>query len=112
MLPKEGATGWADTWMMSSKAAHPNCMLKWMAYATTPERAGQDRLHVRLGAGQPAGLHVSWTSRQPNYCTDYHVTDPDYFNNISFWKTPLTDCGDDRGNTCVPTREWVQKSWT
>ncbi len=25
-LPKEGATGWSDTWMISSKAKHPNCM--------------------------------------------------------------------------------------
>src|SRR2546421_989196 len=24
LLPKEGSTGWSDTWMVSSKAAHPN----------------------------------------------------------------------------------------
>src|SRR5205807_5632613 len=24
VLPKEGATGWSDTWMVSSKATHPN----------------------------------------------------------------------------------------
>ena len=29
-VPKEGATGWSDTWMISSKAQHPNCMYQWM----------------------------------------------------------------------------------
>ncbi len=27
ILPKEGSTGWSDTWMLSSKAQHPNCAL-------------------------------------------------------------------------------------
>src|SRR5215218_8184089 len=30
ILPKEGSTGWSDTWMISSEAKHPNCMYKWM----------------------------------------------------------------------------------
>ena len=29
-LPSEGATGWSDTWMISSEAKHPNCMYMWM----------------------------------------------------------------------------------
>ena len=37
VLPKEGATGWSDTWMVSAKAAHPNCMYKWMDWITSPE---------------------------------------------------------------------------
>ncbi|MGZ4730073.1 MAG: extracellular solute-binding protein, partial [Acidimicrobiales bacterium] len=37
VLPKEGATAWSDTWMISSKAKHPNCMYMWMNYVTTPE---------------------------------------------------------------------------
>jgi putative spermidine/putrescine transport system substrate-binding protein len=24
-IPSEGATGWADTWMLAAKAPHPNC---------------------------------------------------------------------------------------
>src|SRR6476469_11140897 len=37
VTPKEGATGWSDTWMISSKAAHPNCMYKWMDYIISPK---------------------------------------------------------------------------
>ena len=36
VVPTEGMTGWADTWMMSSHAQHPNCMYKWMAWMVTP----------------------------------------------------------------------------
>ena len=41
VLPKEGATAWSDTWMVSSKAKHPNCMYMWMNYVTTPEVQAQ-----------------------------------------------------------------------
>src|SRR6266513_5343528 len=28
LIPKEGATGWLDTWMLSAHAKHPNCAYK------------------------------------------------------------------------------------
>ena len=37
VTPTEGVTGWADTWMMSSTAAHPNCMLAWMNYTLSDQ---------------------------------------------------------------------------
>ena len=37
VVPKEGSTGWSDTWMISSKAKHPNCMYMWMNYIISPE---------------------------------------------------------------------------
>ena len=36
-LPKEGATGWSDTWMISNKAKHPNCMYMWMNWIVSPQ---------------------------------------------------------------------------
>ena len=36
-VPTEGATGWSDTWMIAAKAAHPNCMYKWMDYIVSPK---------------------------------------------------------------------------
>ena len=36
-LPEEGATGWSDTWMISSQAKHPNCMYMWMNYIISPK---------------------------------------------------------------------------
>ena len=36
-IPSEGATGWADTWMLAAKAPHPNCAYLWMQYISTPK---------------------------------------------------------------------------
>ena len=110
VLPKEGATGWADTWMLSSQAKDPNCMLKWMAYATTPPVQAKTAYTFGSAPANPKACSIL-DKEVANYCTDYHVTDPAYFKSISYWKTPLTDCGDDRGNTCVPYSEWTS-AWT
>ena len=40
-IPAQGATGWADTWMLATKAPHPNCAYKWMQWATTPKVQAQ-----------------------------------------------------------------------
>ena len=40
-LPKEGATGWSDTWMVAAKAKHPNCAYKWMDHIISPEANAQ-----------------------------------------------------------------------
>ena len=41
VLPKEGATGWADTWMIDAKSPHPNCAYKWMNWITKPDVQAQ-----------------------------------------------------------------------
>ena len=58
VLPKEGATGWSDTWMVSAKAAHPNCMYKWMDWITSPEGQRPGRRVLRRGARADQGVRV------------------------------------------------------
>ena len=36
-IPQEGATGWADTWMLATKAPHPNCAYMWAKWISTPQ---------------------------------------------------------------------------
>ncbi len=43
-IPKEGATGWADTWMLATNAPDPNCAYKWMAYMSTPKIQAEDAI--------------------------------------------------------------------
>jgi putative spermidine/putrescine transport system substrate-binding protein len=85
-------------------------MLKWMAYATTPPVQAKTAYTFGSAPANPKACSIL-DKEVANYCTDYHVTDPAYFKSISYWKTPLTDCGDDRGNTCVPYSEWTS-AWT
>ncbi len=55
-VPKEGSTGWSDTWMVSAKAKHPNCMYKWMDWIISPKVNAAGGGVVRRGAGADQGL--------------------------------------------------------
>ncbi|HUZ83529.1 MAG TPA: ABC transporter substrate-binding protein, partial [Gaiellales bacterium] len=75
VVPKEGMTGWADTWMMYAHAAHPNCMLKWMQYATTPLVQAHTAYTFGSAPANPQAC-VYLDKWSAGYCAQYHVTDP------------------------------------
>jgi putative spermidine/putrescine transport system substrate-binding protein len=108
VIPKEGVTGWADTWMMSSHAQHPNCMLKWMNYSLSPAVQAQTAAWVTYNPANPQACNVKPLT--PAFCTSLHENDPAYFKQIAFWKTPLPQCGNGQ-NDCTAYSEWEQK-WT
>ena len=109
LVPSEGATGWADTWMMSAHAQHPNCMYQWMKWTETP--AVQDQVAEFYGA-TPSNTKACDLLRQhigASADSDYHCGDNTFLKNIALWKTPLQDCGDSRGTTCTDYTIWQQK---
>jgi putative spermidine/putrescine transport system substrate-binding protein len=117
VIPSEGVTGWADTWMISANAPHPNCMLKWMEWTLQPDV--QAEVGVYYGA---AGSNVDScqliadtlgeggedlvNSVEYSFCGD-----TEFLNSIHLWKTPQVGCGDDRGDVCIDYSEWTQ-AWT
>ena len=107
-LPSEGSTGWSDTWMISSKAKHPNCMYKWMNWITSPKVQAQ----VAEWFGEaPANRAACSHTVAKDHCKIFHEGDAPYFSKVSFWTTPIKSCGDGRGNTCADYSQWVQ-AWT
>ena len=58
VLPKEGSTGWSDTWMISSHTDAPELRLHVGELDGKPEGAGPGRGVVRRGAGQPEGVRL------------------------------------------------------
>lgn len=115
VVPSEGMTGWADTWMMSSHASHPNCMTKWTAWMITPEVQTEVAEYFGEAPANPkACKYLDATYGDyglKDFCKGYGVNDPNVYNSIAFWKTPLADCGDSRGQTCVDYSQWTQ-AWT
>jgi putative spermidine/putrescine transport system substrate-binding protein len=108
--PKEGATGWSDTWMIASKAKHPNCMYKWMDYILSP--AANAAVTVYFGeAPVTAKACVEAEKLSPGHCTAFHAEDEAYFKDVYYWSTPQKDCGDSRGSVCKDYSEWT-KAWT
>jgi putative spermidine/putrescine transport system substrate-binding protein len=108
VLPSEGSTGWSDTWMISSKAKHPNCMYKWMNWITSPKVQAQ----VAEWFGEaPANRAACSHTAAKNHCKIFHEGDQPYFSRVSFWTTPIKSCGDSRGDKCADYSQWVQ-AWT
>lgn len=108
-IPQEGATGWADTWMLSSKAQHPNCAYAWMKYISEPKPQAQQAIYFgETPANKKACAEMDKIAK--GSCAQYHADAPaSYFQSIKFWKTPTKDCGG--GNTCTDYNEW-QRAWT
>jgi putative spermidine/putrescine transport system substrate-binding protein len=116
VVPSEGMTGWADTWMMSSHAQHPNCMLLWMGWMVTPEVQAQVAESFGESPANPKACAILDKGdlgpyALKDFCTLYQVNDKAFYDAIGFWKTPLADCGDSRGQTCIDYSVWSQK-WT
>jgi putative spermidine/putrescine transport system substrate-binding protein len=110
VLPKEGATGWSDTWMISSKAKNPNCMYAWMNYIISP--AANAAATVSFGEAPISAAACAEAEKlSAGHCDTFHATDEAYFSKVYYWATPQKECGDSRGAVCKDFSEWVQ-AWT
>jgi len=109
--PKEGATGWSDTWMISSKAKHPNCMYQWMNYIISP-KANAD-VTVYFGEAPVSEAACAEAEKQSaGHCEQFHASDETYFKDVWYWNTPTTTCLDGRTDVkCTDFDAWT-KAWT
>jgi putative spermidine/putrescine transport system substrate-binding protein len=107
LIPKEGATGWADTWMLSSKAKHPNCAYRWLQWISTSKVQAQQA--VFFGETPANKLACKFMDQiAKGSCAKYHANAPlSYYKTIKFWKTPVADCGNGSKN-CMDYAKWVQ----
>jgi len=55
-IPKEGATGWADTWMLAANAPDPNCAYKWIGVHVDAQDPSRGRHLLWRDPGQHTGL--------------------------------------------------------
>jgi putative spermidine/putrescine transport system substrate-binding protein len=103
--PKEGATGWSDTWMISSQAAHPNCMYMWMDWIISPEANAA----VAEWFGEaPSNAKSCDMTAVPEHCDIFHASETEYWEDVWYWTTPEETCLDGRADVqCVPYTEWV-----
>jgi putative spermidine/putrescine transport system substrate-binding protein len=109
-IPSEGATGWGDTWMLATKAPHPNCAYLWTKYVSTPHVQAQQAISF---GETPVNTKAcaEMESLQSGSCAQYHADAPgSYFQTIKFWKTPIATCADG-SQSCVPYAQWVT-AWT
>ena len=103
--PVEGATGWSDTWMISSQAANPNCMYLWMDWIISPEANAQ----VAEWFGEaPSNAESCALTSDEGHCETFHAEDAAYWEDVFYWTTATEECLDGRTDvSCVPYTEWV-----
>ncbi len=102
VVPEEGSTGWADTTMMHAKAKNPNCAYMWLEHSLSASTQGD--LAAWFG-----GVPVVPSACEGNELLGAEgckTNGIDNFEKISFWRTPVADCGG--GKTCVPYSQWVE----
>jgi putative spermidine/putrescine transport system substrate-binding protein len=108
VIPSEGVTGWADTWMMTSDAPNPNCMLQWMEYTLRADVQTQVALFYGATPSNTASC-ADLDAELGKAASIYHCGDEDFLSSVALWKTPLPECGDDRGATCADYNAWTEK---
>ena len=106
-LPSEGATGWSDTWMISSQAKHPNCMYMWMDWIVSPKINAEV---AQFFGEAPAQSKACEFTEEKNFCAKYHAENPAFWKRVYYWVTPLADCGNG-SNDCKDYNDWL-KAWT
>ncbi|HEY2182233.1 MAG TPA: ABC transporter substrate-binding protein [Solirubrobacteraceae bacterium] len=110
IIPKEGATGWADTWMLASHAKDPNCAYKWVNWVSSPKVQAEQAISYGETPVNTEACPFMETI-QKGSCPLYHANAPAaYFDSIKFWKTPVAECGNGQSD-CMDYSKWQQK-WT
>lgn len=104
VLPREGSTGWSDTWMITSAARHPNCMYRWLDHVLAP---GVNARIAEWFGHAPSNPKACALIADDRHCARYHADDEAWFARVELWRTPLRDCGDARGAVCKDYADWA-----
>lgn len=102
-IPVEGATGWADTTMLGSRAQNIDCAYAWMEHSLNPKVQGDIAAWFGSVPVVPAACESSELLGADGCTTNGF----DNFDKIMFWRTPQVTCADGRGDICIPYRKWV-----
>ena len=98
-IPKEGATGWADTTMLHADARHPNCAYQWMDWSLQPKVQGD----VAAWFGSLPAVPAACQGNELLGAEGCKANGVDQFDKIAFWKTPQAE-----GGKFVPYSRWTQ----
>jgi putative spermidine/putrescine transport system substrate-binding protein len=110
LIPKEGATSWLDTWMLSSKSKNTDCAYKWYRYISGAKvQALQGATWGETPVNKLACSFMNKISK--GSCKIYHADEPiSYYKSLYFWKTPVAACGNGKNN-CADASKW-EDAWT
>jgi putative spermidine/putrescine transport system substrate-binding protein len=107
--PKEGATGWSDTWAIATESESQGCAYRWLDYVVSPKVNAQ--IAEYFGEA-PANEKSCALTADKNHCDIFHAEDEAFWEDVYYWTTPIEKCLDGRTDVkCTDYSEWTQK-WT
>jgi putative spermidine/putrescine transport system substrate-binding protein len=101
-IPQEGATGWADTTMMHSEAANPNCAYLWMEHSISAKVQGDLAAWFGSVPAVPAACKGNALLTDGGCDTNGMQS----FDKVHFWRTPVAKCTTQSAG-CVPYYRWA-----
>ena len=102
VLPKEGSTGWSDTWMISSTTEAPNCAYRWLDHIASPEINAAATAYFGEAPSSAAACDFR------DDCEAYHAGDEEYAKQLWYWTTPIAECLDGRTDVeCTDYTRWT-----
>jgi len=107
--PKEGATGWSDTWMINSKSKNVDCAYAFINHLVSPETNAA----IAEWFGEAPGNSKSCAlTADKSHCDTFHADDDAFWKDVWYWQTPEVACVDGRTDaTCKGFDDWI-KAWT
>lgn len=109
VLPKEGATGWSDTWMVGAKSKNKTCSYKLIDHLVSPKT---NAAIAEYFGEAPANSKACDETADPKHCEVFHAGDEEYFKQVRYWNTPIKQCLDGRTDVaCTDYATWT-KRWS
>ncbi|RJL21710.1 extracellular solute-binding protein [Bailinhaonella thermotolerans] len=107
--PDPEVTGWADSWMISSRAENPNCAYRWLSWTTSPD---VQRQMTRWSGLAPANPNACGQEPVRTSCAAYGMTvdgvDKRRLDRIAFAHRPSRDCRGAEGE-CTDYPTWADR---
>ncbi|MFF0249281.1 extracellular solute-binding protein [Streptosporangium sandarakinum] len=97
-------TGWADSWMLSSGAASPNCAYRWLDWITSPK--AQRAAAAWTGLAPANSKACGGEARR--VCDAHHAGDAAWLKRVFFAVRPSKDCGG-AGGECTDYTDWTKR---
>jgi putative spermidine/putrescine transport system substrate-binding protein len=109
-VPREGATAWADSWLLGHRARHPNCAYLWLRHVLEADVQASQSLLLRGSPVNPLACPIMDATEEGS-CAAYYASAPaTLLRRLEFWKTPAARCGYGGRTDCVPYGRW-QRAW-
>ena len=105
-LPKEGSTGWYDTWLLSSTSPNSNCAYAWIDYTSQASVNGAIAMNFGMA---PANIAFCATDADTQaHCDQFAAEDEAFWDQVWPWTTPIEECVDGRTEVkCTSFQDWT-----